>query len=629
MTTQSEQIAKHCANLLQAARSPPIASLYDISIDWGCDRYTLPSASLGKGKARQRDQHAFSASRGSASPSDFELPDLKPVQQAPSTIPELFLQNRYIISAILSGTTSVPSTVLIKGNIPGGSEFTLPIPVHEAKSTPLLHTLAARRLITELEDGEISCTGLNDGGDVSIREAIAKAAVEKFSVEYQLVSSQAAFVVVENESDDDDDDSLDGDSNALAKADSLTSLDEPPTPVRPDNDPNTVAHTDIVNLPTATVGDSPSRGLVAHNHDAIASVSGNCGSPPNPCGNSSQPIAPVATQAPGDTGRTPSPEIEKSTPSRASTRPDQVNGVTSTRVKSRTNKMTDETEKLMPGAWPGEKDRSPCTSGKSKRSSAWKRNGKRLYKGMWECCVDYRMSLTHVIPIVMTEAALRIAQFGAYCNLEAIGQVVAHVGMAGTMRLEPTRANDPLSRGQHNPPLLHAAVELFYEAPMPMVRVVKRKAPKPPPARVAVLSRVNPIAPIARLQSFEGSFALDSSLVGMLALDKAGANLQMLKDGIPGSIKSSPQAETIWATVLAIAHLKSTMSHEKDVWNGMWQKAMRYVMQTTAMDPAGFSQLVDEAQACIESSPSQPEIPLCAYVGDDVRTPRMIYVSDD
>jgi hypothetical protein len=107
-----------------------------------------------------------------------------------------------IVSALITSadTPIIPEVVTVRGDLSSGQKLTLEVPVQHFPSTstpPLLHTLAARRLIEDIEDGKVKPRAIKGISE----EDTLKAAVVKLSTEYQLTSRFASFVAVD-ESDD-------------------------------------------------------------------------------------------------------------------------------------------------------------------------------------------------------------------------------------------------------------------------------------------------------------------------------------------------------------------------------------------------------------------------------------------
>lgn len=102
------------------------------------------------------------------------------------------------------------------------------------------------------------------------------------------------------------------------------------------------------------------------------------------------------------------------------------------------------------------------------------------------------------------------------------------------------------------------------------------------------------VTAIARLQSFNGSFALEESLCFVLSSTKL--SLTRLKNAVPLSIVSSARAETVWATVIAAAYLQFKLADQKDVWEGIVEKAKDFVDGALGSSSGvSFEQLVQAA----------------------------------
>ena len=538
MTVQSEEIATRCSNLLHAARHPPIATLFDISFDWGY-KPTLPPKFQRPMSIQWEEPQPFRLSvelTDEKSALNPELREPKLVLQAPSSTPEIFPQHRFIVSAILSGTTVVPKQVSISGKLTDGSKFSMPVPVQEVRTTYLLHTLAARRLITELQDGDISSLDKNMGeDDDELRETIIKEAVEKLSVNYQLASRYAAFVAVESDVDksvEEHDDTSPG----------TVEIDDEDTP-------ETKQSTE------AGGGDDDQDDVY---DDSDASMKTN-----------------IATE----------------------------------------EYIVDEGNKTDRG------DR--CTNTSEQRpSQMWLSAATQLYEGASH--VSRLASTFFGFDIQDTSGSARETtsyvpgpgDFWAFFHLDALAHVLAQAAMvsAGPMVFTSARLA-MIAPSLHPDPERDAGLdrrfyeEVFREKPLPLAPIARialewkgpatSQAATPP---VAAKSPDGGVAGIARLQSFDGSFALDVDLVNLLGKDRTSQNdttLSALRNAIPDSISSIPRADAVWATVLAIAYLKTRMPDEMNVWMKLAQKAMQYVLQTIGGDVDSFSQLVYDAEELI------------------------------
>ncbi|PPQ89186.1 hypothetical protein CVT25_001154 [Psilocybe cyanescens] len=208
MATNTGDIAQKCARLLEASKVPSMGDVRDVRVDWG-----YPPGS-----------GAVSASAASSSPSHGVT-----IQQAPSRIPDLHPSNRFTVSAIITiphthskAAVAVPKTVALRGTLPDGTCIALPdVKVCQTldqqgrdgrfvgeRLPPLIHTLAAHRIIQELEDGNrvsLSVDSRADGGRDKERERDARDAIVHLSERYQLASKFASFIAVEGDGDWDED----------------------------------------------------------------------------------------------------------------------------------------------------------------------------------------------------------------------------------------------------------------------------------------------------------------------------------------------------------------------------------------------------------------------------------------
>ncbi|EMD34616.1 hypothetical protein CERSUDRAFT_125208 [Gelatoporia subvermispora B] len=230
MTTKSEEIKDRCSKLLRAARAQPYGSASGLKIDWGYD--TVARAEKAKApvttKPKPKKVNLFDSgydplSSGADTGLKFVLPPPPDVLQAPTQVPNLYPGNRFLVSAILSNTTEVPEEVTLSGTLPDGTEIEVPpfkvayVVARTDERPPLLHTLAAHRVIRTLEDGDITSLGLSDEGDSDLHDEIVKAAVVQYGVRFSLATRFTSFVAVQKKDDDneedDDDDSEDSDDD--------------------------------------------------------------------------------------------------------------------------------------------------------------------------------------------------------------------------------------------------------------------------------------------------------------------------------------------------------------------------------------------------------------------------------
>lgn len=139
--------------------------------------------------------------------------------------------------------------------------------------------------------------------------------------------------------------------------------------------------------------------------------------------------------------------------------------------------------------------------------------------------------------------------------------------------------------------------------------IAKSASAAPPPQRRARSKRgqsrseltsvaaSDPISEVADLQSIDGSFALDNQLLALLRRKKGLLSLDVLKAGMPESIRGAKDADTIWATVLATAYMMVALADSRSVWDSLWDKAQELVCREMSISPFQFNQLVQAASA--------------------------------
>lgn len=167
MALKSEDILAKCATLMRAGRS---FLLKNVAVDWG-----IPQDAV-----RQ-----------------FEDPNVDTsFHQAPARIRDLYPGVRLVVFALINNAKfAIPKTVTLRAQR-DGEVLEFPVTVETVRFTDqnahrLIHTLAARRLITELEDDALVRPALS--------EAERRAAIVALGETYQLVSLHTSFVAVDDD----------------------------------------------------------------------------------------------------------------------------------------------------------------------------------------------------------------------------------------------------------------------------------------------------------------------------------------------------------------------------------------------------------------------------------------------
>ncbi|KAJ3539865.1 hypothetical protein NM688_g6305 [Phlebia brevispora] len=165
MTANTEAIIAKASKLVKASRTE---ILEDVSVDWGESSVPLDSTQMQV---------------------DFQF------HQGPKILPLLYAGNRFIVFAIIKDMKyRIPEEVSIRARRSQTGEIlksTVPVetlePSSESPQGILIHTLAARRIIMDLEDRQ--------QGDI----AHVKGTIVHLGEQYQLANRFTSFIAVENE----------------------------------------------------------------------------------------------------------------------------------------------------------------------------------------------------------------------------------------------------------------------------------------------------------------------------------------------------------------------------------------------------------------------------------------------
>jgi von Willebrand factor A domain-containing protein 5 len=146
------------------------------------------------------------------------------VQQIPETIPNLYNTSRHVMFFHFPSTHPTPQNLTLSGTTPDGTVMSLDIPVTDSlalndKSNPILHTLAAKTLLSELEEGRIIVQQMH-GNDPTLPNAIKQEGI-RIGVTYNLASKWTSFVAVDEHEKDmaasDEKSDSDSDSDSIVE----------------------------------------------------------------------------------------------------------------------------------------------------------------------------------------------------------------------------------------------------------------------------------------------------------------------------------------------------------------------------------------------------------------------------
>lgn len=188
----TESILGKCARLLRAGRTPFVQK---VKIDWGISDEFLSSATS-----------SVDVSTSSAPATSIKIQSLPATQQAPTKIQDIHASTRANVFVVLAlNKITVPESITLHGELDDGSgtlELTIPVQTVQLEGTkngkPLIHTLAAWRLIQEHEEKRAPLPHVG----VAIEDEIRKGVIIHLGERYRLVSQHTSFVAVDYGRDD-------------------------------------------------------------------------------------------------------------------------------------------------------------------------------------------------------------------------------------------------------------------------------------------------------------------------------------------------------------------------------------------------------------------------------------------
>ncbi|KAJ3219025.1 hypothetical protein HDU67_003015 [Dinochytrium kinnereticum] len=195
---EEEKLKAKVVKMLKAAVLPPIVGY---KIDWtdGCEvrvdqdeGFEMVAAGKEGGK---KPTLSFFSSDEKPKAVAIDARKIPAVQQAPFKVPNLWPGMRFHAYAILDATVPPPTQVTITATSTDGP-LKLVIPVIPASQGTLLHTLAARKLIQDIDDGTSHlATSFKVVGPVP--SALAKEEMVRLGKTFGIVSKHTSFLAVE------------------------------------------------------------------------------------------------------------------------------------------------------------------------------------------------------------------------------------------------------------------------------------------------------------------------------------------------------------------------------------------------------------------------------------------------
>lgn len=196
--------------LLRSAKSP---SVRDVMVEWTADEplstiaddfLVIPPLDTEKVVSQlynpDHKDEPIPTNNFESSREPIVLPPFARIQQSPAAIPHIYSGSRVIVYGVLSDSIS-PTKVTIRAKTDAGDKLELVVPVMPVVSTnlgkvktgstgiPLIHTLSARKLLADLEEGK----------DASDTPAVIRAKMVRLGIMYNLASKYTSFFAAESD----------------------------------------------------------------------------------------------------------------------------------------------------------------------------------------------------------------------------------------------------------------------------------------------------------------------------------------------------------------------------------------------------------------------------------------------
>ena len=195
---EEEMSAKMMKQLKEAIQP----ALTNVTVDWGVLQNGHPVSSSSSSSIVSVGGRSL---LGYESPSASKPPLLGgsvdeqrvEVHQAPFNVPPVFHLQHFLIYGMYPKNKKLPSSVKVTAQSPDGPlSVELPVDLSKLMKGKLIHTLAARTLIRDLEEGRSWITQLGYGtNSLEVKQEIIR-----LGTKYQLVSQFTSFIAIEDRS---------------------------------------------------------------------------------------------------------------------------------------------------------------------------------------------------------------------------------------------------------------------------------------------------------------------------------------------------------------------------------------------------------------------------------------------
>ncbi|KAJ3190808.1 hypothetical protein HK101_008351, partial [Irineochytrium annulatum] len=194
----AEKLQAKVIKMLKAAVHPPIKFNVDWTegVDVSKEDFEMVEAHAPEAEKPKPTISLFSATAVPPPPPALEPIEInRRIQQAPYHVPSLWPGTRFTVYAILDPSVPVPKHVTVTGVSPDGP-LNLKVPVSASVEGTLVHILAARMLIRDIDDGR---SYLKDAMKIKgpLPGTVAKDEIVRLGLKFSLASKHTSFLAVD------------------------------------------------------------------------------------------------------------------------------------------------------------------------------------------------------------------------------------------------------------------------------------------------------------------------------------------------------------------------------------------------------------------------------------------------
>ncbi|RUS20106.1 hypothetical protein BC937DRAFT_86338 [Endogone sp. FLAS-F59071] len=195
---EMEGLESKVVQMLKNALQPPVS---DYMIRWAQEEKVRPlSASLASEKTAVKKVLSFFNANMRINQHPTSEAAVPNIRQTPQLIPTILPHTRLIVYCFVAPGWKPYKTLLLKGQSNDGL-IEISVDVEKAAQGSLIHTLAARKMITELQEGTSYLHINNLGDDLFPSKNTVRTEIITMGTQFSVASPHTSFVAVDQRSD--------------------------------------------------------------------------------------------------------------------------------------------------------------------------------------------------------------------------------------------------------------------------------------------------------------------------------------------------------------------------------------------------------------------------------------------